>query len=400
MRGRLTIAAFALLGLLACQLIVGIERVDKSAPPAAAEDAAVQLEAGADPCSHARPPPPPTRDDAPNDTLDRIYLGLRTVTLVPPNTAGFDLDHSCTCDVRPNTAFDGGASCATMSKPKCDSDGGVDNELGGLFRSYAGFVDIDKAADIDGIIASGRQNSILVISKYNGRANDNDVAFGIFSSEGMREGPACPSSTTVDGFSTPGWCGEDVWTASSLTVQRSGDSFVPKVVGTGYVTNYRFVVEFGAPLLLPFGGNALEVSSAVATGRLVPLDEKLEIVETATAASFDRIRYWRAEEGTIGGRIASADLLFAVGLVNNAGDGGGTNKPLLCTLPQFAALKSAICDHVDVSHSTSLDFTADARCDALSIAIGTTAASVKIGKIAEPAPPPPNTCPTSGSICP
>ena len=260
MKRKLAAAAMVLgCTVIACQLVAGIERVDKTDPAVvdAGPDALAADSAVADPCAHVRPAPKPLVDDAPNDKLPDIYLALHHVDLAPSatNTAapGFDLDQSCTCDTRPGTAFEGGASCTTGAKPFCDFDGGVDNQIFNFARDYAAFIDVDQAANINGSIASGHQTVILVIKEYNGRANDSAVSFGTFSSEGMREGPTCPGSTTdTDGFSSPGWCGEDKWTASSSSVDGTSGLFVPKSIGTGYVTNYQFVVELNNPATVPF----------------------------------------------------------------------------------------------------------------------------------------------------
>ena len=42
-------------------------------------------------------------------------------------------------------------------------------------------IDIDNAADINGRSKQGRQTSLIVVSKYNGRANDREVTLGLFT---------------------------------------------------------------------------------------------------------------------------------------------------------------------------------------------------------------------------
>jgi hypothetical protein len=382
------LAAFGATGL-ACQLVAGIERVEKvdPPPPDAGPDVVVALEAAApDPCTHVRPVPPPANDDAVNEQLEPLYLALRTLSVVPPAGApvpGYDLDVACTCDTRPGTAFDGGASCAAPKKPFCDFDGGVDNELVSFLKDYSAFIDLDKAANVNGRIATGHQAAVVVISRYNGRANDSDVAFGLFTSEGMKEGASCPGSTTAsDNFTTPGWCGEDKWTASDSTVTAVGATFVPKSIGTGYVNNYRFVVELNNAASVPFGNYKLTVGSPISSGRLVPLDDKLMPVDTATEAGLARTKYWRIEDAVLAGRIPAAELIAAVGTVNTPGDAGGGPKPPLCTSPLFPAVKSSICDHIDINRSKALDFIRDAQCDALSVGISMTAESARVTTVA------------------
>lgn len=368
----------------ACQLVAGIERVEKVDPA----DAAVAVDGGpvadaappADPCLHVTPPPPPAVDDAPNDRIDDFYLALRTVSLVPPGVPlpGFDLDRACTCDPRPETAFLGRSSCTTTGRPLCDLDGGVDNQMGAFLKDYASFLDIDKAANINGRIDEGQRTAIVVISKYNGRANDKEVGFGIFVSEGIREGASCPGSMPLEGFFTPGWCGKDVWTISSGSVTASGTGFVPKAVGVGYVSNYRFVTTFNGVVGIPFGSYRLALGSPVYQGRFVPLDENRQPLEPTPDLGPDRIKAWRAVDGNLGGRIQISELLAALGTVNTPGTDSGGNPPTLCTQPAFLALKSSLCEQVDVTSTSALDFAEGARCDAVSVGVAVTADTVQV----------------------
>jgi len=388
-RRRLAVLAFSLgTTALACQLVAGIERVDKLDPPPPEAGPDLYVPPVVDPCNHVRPPARPTSDDAPGESLSPIYLALREVTLSPTTDAGaigFDLDNSCTCDTRPGTSFDGGESCVSSRAAQCDSDGGIDNQAGLAIASYATFIDIDKAATVNTRIAEGRQTSIVVLTRYNGRANDSEVGFGLFTSEGMREGINCPGSTTdVNGFTTPGWCGEDKWTASESTVTGKDGNFVPRSAGTGYVTNYQFVVELNSPGSLPFGAYHLTLGSPVSSGRLVPLDANLKPVDTSKGPGLELIKHWRIEDAVIGGRIPASELLAAAGTLFTPGDSGAGPKPPLCASPLFDVLKTQICDQIDISASKAFDFIPNAKCDSLSMAIGLTAGSVRVGKVVPP----------------
>jgi hypothetical protein len=393
MRRRLALLAVVLGGTaLACQLVAGIERIEKVTPPAveAGPDDAGAGDGDAavvDPCSHVILPSPPLRDDAPAESLDPIYMVLRELTLSPSTPAGilgFDLDRSCTCDQRPGTAFDGGPSCVSSRAAVCDSDGGVDNQAGLALAAYAQFFDLDKAASLNTRVAEGKQATFLVLTRYNGRANDSEVGVGIFTSEGMRDGPSCPGSTTdADGFTSPGWCGEDEWTVSEETVTGIAGNFVPRSAGAGYVTNHQFVVELNGPVTVPFAGYQLTMGSPVASGRLVPLDANLMPVDVSSGAAIGLVKYWRAEQATLGGRVPSSELLAAAGTLydpSGGGDAGGP-KRAICQGALFATLKSQICDQVDISASKSFDFIPNARCDALSVALGVTGLSARAGRI-------------------
>jgi hypothetical protein len=399
MRRRLFVVLAALgATVVACQLVAGIERVDKAEPPPpeAGPDLSIPDTSIPDPCDHVRPPSRTNKDDAPNDSVPDLLLALRTVTILPPGgkTLGFDLDNSCTCDERPGTRNEGGASCETSRKVVCDADGGVDNQAASTIAVYSGFLDIDKAANINNRIAVGQQTAILVLSEYNGLANDNHVTFGLFTSEGMREPPGCPGSVTdPSGISTPTWCGEDNWTATSTTAQINNGKVVPQSAGSGYVTEYQFVIdEYRGAASIPFGAYKLSLGSPVAAGRLVPLDGNLNPVDTSQPDVVARTKYWRVDDGVLSGRIRASDVLAAFGTVNTPGDAGGAPKPPLCTDKVFfPVLKDQLCGAIDISSSKDFDFVAKARCDAVSVAIGLTAGSVRVTTSMPPA--------DAGNVC-
>ena len=102
MKRRLGALAVALGGtVLACQIVAGIERVDKADPPPAeaGPDVFVPDAAIADPCSHVRPPSRTGKDDAPTILkVDRIRDGrsftTRTVVAVQDGEAIFSLTAS------------------------------------------------------------------------------------------------------------------------------------------------------------------------------------------------------------------------------------------------------------------------------------------------------------------
>ena len=146
-----------------------------------------------------------------------IYLALREVELLPAagSSLGFDLNQSCTCDERPGTKFDGGASCVSSRARVCDADGGVDNQAAASLAVYSSFLNLDKAANINGRIADGQQTSILLLKSYNGtRERQRRAVRHLHLETDMTDGPSCPGSTTdANGISTTGWCGEDKWTA-------------------------------------------------------------------------------------------------------------------------------------------------------------------------------------------
>jgi len=383
---------FLALGLgsaaLACQLVAGIERVDKEPVPVTPVDAAdtAPPPPPVDPCVHAVPPPRPTVDDAPTERLDDFFVAFRRVELVPEGNApvrGFDLDGVCTCETAAGTAEGGAPSCAAKS-PNCDLDGGVDNGTAAFLKTYAAVIDINESANINGQIQDGQRNAVVLISKYNGRANDLDVGFGLFSSEGIVDPSPCPGSTFVDGFYTPGWCGEDKWTVSSSTVTVAGGTkFVPKAIGTGYVADYQLVVKFDGLAVIPFGAYRLSIGSPVMTGRLVPLDATMSPIDVATNPSKADIAAWRVEDGVIAGRLPINDMLAAMGTLVAPGSDAGAGSHL-CSSVSFALLKGELCARLDVNAAASLDFQRDLACDALSTGITFRADPAKVGQVIAP----------------
>jgi hypothetical protein len=347
---------------------------------------------GADPCVHVVPPPPPAVDDAPNTKLPEVYLALRSVHLVPPAgepLPGLDLDGVCTCEKGAATAYNGGVSCGSSGPPLCDLDGGVDNQAGRALQDFAQVVNLDKAADVNGQIDNGVRTAIVVLTNYNGRANDKAVGFGIFTSGGMRTPSPCAGSgaSSSAGFFTPGWCGDDTWTATANTLTAPiGPPFVPTSVGAGYVSNYTFVAHLNGVAAIPFAGYHLAIGAPIMSGRLVPLDDQLQPIDTRTNPAPSAIKHWRIVDAVLAGRIPAPELLAALGTAAAPGSdaGGGSGLPL-CKSNVFAVVKTNLCSQMDMSSSAALDFTQGVACDALSTAVAITADEVKVNGIVDPA---------------
>jgi len=381
---RLFLGAVALgVACFACQVVAGIRRVEQVDAPV--EDAGVaetsppEASTG-DPCAHVLPPPMPADDDDPNTSVPDFYLALRSVTLLAANGAplGFDLDGVCSCDGRPLGANDGGQSCVG-TQPFCDADGGVDNQI----ATFAKLFDITNPANVNRRIATGQQTSIVVIKRYNGRPNDRDVGFGIFTSEGIpaaQENPGCADVGSADGYLFPGWCGKDRWTVSEASVTAMGGGrFTPKSVGVGYVTNYRFVVSLLGAADVPFAGYRLALGSAISTGLLVPLGPQLTPLDTSAGPPpRDQIAFWRLDDGVIAGRVPTNEVLAAVGILNDPGTDAAAPSHVCANPLLLAALKSEICNQPDINATSTLDFTAGAACNALSAAVGVTGGPVEL----------------------
>jgi hypothetical protein len=75
------------LAVVACQVVAGIEHVDKQqrgvALDASDTETGPTVADASDPCAHVRPPPPPANDDAPAEEIPPFYLALKTIKLIP-----------------------------------------------------------------------------------------------------------------------------------------------------------------------------------------------------------------------------------------------------------------------------------------------------------------------------
>jgi hypothetical protein len=378
----LALVAFALGALvLACQVVAGIERVEKVDPP--------PVEAGPDttpppippdPCEHVVLPQEPAMDD-PGEDLPDFFLALRTLDLLPEGGAplpGFDLDGVCTCDTREGALKEGGSSC-TLPGKACDLDGGVDNVAAQLIKSLAFTNDVNEAANITPRIQEGRQTILAVISKWNGKANDKEVQFGLVPSDGIRETDPikrCPGSdeTPGGGHYLAKWCGDDPWSIVEGTAIPAGTplGFAPSVTGNGFVRDYKLVVRLQTGTFrLPFGQASLEIGSPQAIMDLVPLDENMQERDPSVPPTNAQKRFWRIKNGVIAGRLPARDLLAGAGTIP-LGDSGSTQH--LCKLDfVFNEVKKTVCTSLDIARTAQFDFDPGRQCDALSIAVGFTA---------------------------
>jgi hypothetical protein len=363
---------------LACQIVAGIERVEKVDPTPEAGPPEVEPPPP-DPCDHVFAPRAPESDD-PGEDLPDFILAVRTFSLYQSDggpSPGFDLDGVCTCDERPGSVEGGASSCVRPGKA-CDLDGGVDNNGAQLIASLAALPGVDDSVNVTNRIKNGRQTLLLVISRYNGKANDKEVKLGLVPSDGIRDdaGVRCPGSVQdpVGGHWSPTWCGTDPWSIVTDTVvvePQATLGFQPIATGTGYVADYKVIVrvEFGTTTV-PFGAGGLEMGSPEAVIDLVPLDENLQPRDKSRPPTPLERRLWRVPKGVLAGRLPAPSLLAAAGTIPTPGTMG---RDHLCTSFLFSELKKTICDGLDIARTRSFDFAPNRACDALSMAVGFTA---------------------------
>jgi hypothetical protein len=329
-----------------------------------------------DPCAHVLPPSPPAVDDAPGDELPTFYVALRTVHTLRSDKSvpGFDIDGVCTCETRPGTAYDGGGSCIRKGAPSCDVEGGVDNAMAVLATTLSPFFAFESVPN--DLIGFGRRTLLIQIGRYNGRANDKDVAVGFALSDGIREADGgCPGSQPSKlGTLTPGWCGNDIWTFLPEAVIPTTKQ--PLVQGVGYVANGILTVQIASSLLVPFDeASEITFGSPVFAGALVPLDKNLQPRDPAVPPTNEEKRLWAVTNGTVSGRMRVGNLLTALGTIST---GGGT---ALCQGASFALLRQNVCNGLDIASSKSLDFAPDTQCDSLSAGLEFSSFPVLPGEI-------------------
>jgi len=347
--------------LVACQVVAGIERVEKVPPGTGqdAGDASVAPDTGpSDPCNHEVPPPEPENDDDRETELPPFYLAIRTFDVMAKNGSaylGFDLDGVCTCESRPGTAFGGEPSC-TPKLRQCDLDGGIDNKGAALFEKFAptGYSPNDVA---NGAIAEGRRGLLLYIKSYNGKKNDRQVSVGLMVSHGIIDGSGC-GTTTGQTFSPPGWCGADLWTYPIGFVKPTTKE--PLFQGHGYVNDGVLVFRSDGETTVLFGGAALAFGSPIMSAR---------IEQSAEGR-------WLLRDGLLGGRLPVTELLAAIGTIN---DPQGSGNGLCNNAVLYGTVKKELCDAVDVNKSNAFDFK-QGSCDGVSAGIAFMAEQANVGE--------------------
>ena len=138
----------------------------------------------------------------------------------------------------------------------------------------------------------------------------------------------------------------------------------PAYVDTqAYVADNTLVARLDFPLALSSGGSVsvvVDLVGSVVTGKFVP----------------DGAGY-RVDEGQISGRWATAKLLTSLQQLHDPFDA----KQFLCgTDPTYQNVKGLICKAADVTTDIKQDGT-NTPCDGLSIAIGFTSSTAKLGVV-------------------
>lgn len=382
---RVRLGAFVVIAIgaavAACQVIAGIERVDKVSQPldgaTSTSSSSGAVQNPNDPCQHVLPPPRPAKDD-PGSTGDvSFYVATKTLSLTKPalnGISGIDLDGACTCDTRKGAAFDGGSSCGIRSGSPgvCDGDGGIDNQGLSLFSTI--FADVQLATHIDyeqslnDDITAGKRTLMLYIRDWNGLKNDTDVSTTLFISDGTldSQGTGTPP--------TPKFDGTDVWTyPDNSTIASVNGKLSPQATQPGYVANGRLVVQNNVAVTIVFGTAGLVFGDSVVFGDLGK--DPSTGLQTFT--------------GIIGGRIKQSDLLGAAGQIRASNDDYVCNAK--GSVAPYPIVQSLICPAADIMGTRGNDFT-NQTCDSISATLAIQSIEATIGGTATPTDQAPNPC--------
>lgn len=371
--------------LAACEAIIGLDdhrfRIYEPPPPPP------------DPCVRRRSP---GRPDVPDDATGDPYTYVLAIRRVDPRgrnpdgtLVGYDLDNSCTCSGLPNTANDGGHSCAPSVDPssQCDAVGGVDNALALLGDAIPQLRSDPRFGDL----GCGKESILLLLNDYSGKANDPAVTLQIVETTGIRDEPtdfdaavrdACNPDSDRPTFPAK-FDGNDVWVTPGVLNPRSSGSNFATARGpamTGWVRNYTLVVENTSDDQVPLivFGRYVKVSRPRFEAKLVPLDEAgnpLALGANDELPAGGRPPHFAVEDGTIAGRVLATDVLNATARVRF-----GQQGKYVCNDPAAASFaKAVICSAADLNISPLEDFQ-QAPCNAISVGLKVEARTARIGR--------------------
>ncbi len=400
----LLVGSFVFATLAACHSLVGIG--DDHFVVSPSEEAGTDA-AGLDPCAHVGPGEPPDASD-PGESLPPLVFAVRSANLTGRADAGtpigFDLDGTCTCDSRTGVSRSD-PSCVLPARPLvtmgCDFDGGVDNALFELNKQIERVPSASFAysGTVDRVARCGILNLLIFLSRYNGKANDDEVEVSLIESFGIREPHAVELADERCGYFVEGGAprapyparfdGTDRWSVPSKSVVRNADGGVTPLrnVGRAWVKDHRLVfdarrsdVRTVVPIV--FGTQVLETGSPVFSARLVPLDaagadipQGSPDTPTATPAAF------RLTDGYFGGRSSIDDVLSRLGALRVDQAPAPEEEAFLCSPSKallYQTLKSVVCSAADLMTDSRDDFKSK-KCDALSMVIQFEASPALVG---------------------
>lgn len=380
-------------GSAACAGLLGFERLSEDAVEGGGSEAAPS-EAGSDAPAEAAPscsdlgiPDRPKVVDAGDpDAPAAIHMAMNLLDFGIDKSAapsGFNLDHACSPTVATSTCATSIDEETYKKYAKDRDDKGQDNAGFGLlgYLSYLG--DAFKASSINERLAAGQFGVVARLASWNGTPEDDDVIVEIFPAIGVWD-VSDAGVHTAGG--KPAFKATDEW-MRDRRFQNVVDASKIKSANA-WVTGGRLVASFQSvtlPVTVPDDPKPLDVIllEAFITGTLVP---------DGTS--------WRLDQGVLGGRWRTADMLGQVRTIYIK-DTAGLKNIVLCdpNLPIsiYAPVKKEVCDGRDL-RSASREDGKNMPCDAISAGVKMTTYAVdNAGPFADlPAIPP--RCEKDGSV--
>jgi len=367
-RRSLAFASAALLGLAACQLLVGVEDEPGARRPDASSADAAEAAVETDRCVKHHPPPPPNDTSSVDADVAPLVFAIRTFRGRPRGQPllGYDLDDRCTGDP---TSLSSESPCEPPNRrePLADEDGGIDNALG---TAVAGFAALSDAGDPFGAAATknidvGKSTNLISVFEYDGQANDGHVVAQIELAAGLLS-TGCGDGGTQNG---PRWDGCDTWArAPGLIPGRTG---VTRQYD-GYVTDGVLVIR-GEEMNIGLLVGEITIYDAVLTAEVERAEGKTTL-----------------KNGIIAGRAAAVDVVSAVQYVD-------FDHVVVCNNPaSFELARTTICRSRDLP-LRRYDDGHGVACEAVSFAMGFDAEIALAGEVREMPPPP--SCPPRDAGC-
>jgi hypothetical protein len=381
----------AALCIFACQVLIGLEQptLSNAGADAMSNDAPFDapFDAGPpfDPCQAGPDLPPPTGiDDDPNTDLPPLAFLIRNFrfTAEDGGLAGFNLDRDCRC------SGSGTPPCTALGDNldvQCDGDGGIDNAL--AQASAASFL---KPEEADKINENGGRSLLVVLSRYNGRANDSSVRVSLGRSSGLYSDNGCdgqPRGRPQDGVDysnvferdggrsprtvRPVWDGCDEWYVPKEDLDPLNPGEFPRS-STGYVTNGWLVVPGGQAAPFSVGEIRFDLREPRFRARLEALDFGTDGgleggieggIEAGPTGAQDGGAGFRLRDITVAGTADLGSLIRSFGTLPSGTAGAG----LVCQEPLlYNAVIGLFCSAADLPGELSRVGQGE-RCSAVSM---------------------------------
>jgi hypothetical protein len=331
--------------LVRCQLLWGpdFNPMFDSAPPmeAGADMAAPDV---VDPCGMVDYPGQSTGADPAMPELDVVFALSQVDYGLNGTVHALNLDQRCTCP--------GKDSCmrGPNQKPACDLEGGADDAMLFLFK-YLSASQIATEDRLNELLDAGVSGAVLRVQKWNGTPNDNSITVSVYPAIGIEDDAGNPPAWRID--------------RAGLKDPMSTDYPALQTASSAWVANGQLVAAFPQATMV-FGGAIYE------GGVQPPLH--IDFTQAFIVASITQSQV----KGVLTGRWATDKMLKSIESFPDPQDPNGS----LCgDSGTYAIIANIVCGLRDIS--STLGTNENAKCDALSGAIGFTAKVARFGSVGD-----------------